>query len=277
MIKKIYPFIICLFFISGFAKAQEKTTTDFVLSGKVIDKETRKGIAFAHIKIDKTFYGTICDSLGFFHLRLTPKQKIKISALGYKTETLTIQPSEEGDVFKEIAMQKNSYMIKEVNVYAFGTWNDFKHKFIKEKLPEEEESIIDEKAIAAIAKSAARYGNTQRRSEGGIGVGIGIPLSRKDRKSLKLKKFIASENSLVQKYNKEMVAQLTKEKGKRLEYLLLYINSKAKFTSNSDEKYIIKEVLRLHQAFLHENIDTSKYYSFFDSLPASNHLRFKEK
>ncbi len=273
MIKKLYPFIICIFFISGFTKAQEKTTTDFVLSGKVIDKETQKGIAFAHIKIDETFYGTICDSLGFFHLHLTPAQKIRISALGYKTENLTIQPSEEGAIFKEIAMQKNSYMLNEVNVYAFGTWNDFKHKFIKEKLPEEEKSIINEKAIVAIAKVAADYGNTERRE----GFGVSFPLSRKDRKSIKLKKFIASENRLEQKYNKEMVAQLTKEKGKRLEYLLLYINSKAKFTSNSDEKYIIKEVLRLHQAFLHENIDTSKYYSFFDSLPTSNHLRFKEK
>ncbi len=274
MIKKLYAFVICFLLSSAVLQAQEKKDAVFVLSGKVIDKDTKKGIAFAHIKIDQTFFGTICDSLGFFRVRLTSNQKIKISALGYKTEELSVQSGEEGDIFKEIKMQRNSYMLSEVKVYALGSWNDFKYKFITKKLPPEKKIAMNAN-VMAIAKSSYQGGKSMRR--GGLGVSINMKLgSGKAKKLNRLKAFMGSERKLQTIYNKDMVAQITREKGKRLELLMTYINCKAKFTAQSDEIYIIKEVQRLYKEFLKEKIDTSKYYSFFDTLPKNNHLRLKD-
>ncbi len=263
VIKKLCTliFLCCLFNI---AQAQEKIDSSFVVSGKVIDSHSKKGIAYAYITIEQSFMGTVCDSLGFFSLHIQSNQAIKISAIGYKTQKKSIKTNGDAGIFIEIEMQKNSVLLKEVNVYAFGTWNDFKYQFLKKKLAPEKSIKIDN-SILASCKYYDELGKTMRR--GGLGISLGMRLgSRNNKKSNALRKLIAKEQQLQRKYNKKLVAQITHEKGIHLEALMSYINCNATFTYLSEEKDIIKEILRLHQKFRNNKDDKAKYYSLFDTL-----------
>lgn len=275
----IFLFLLTLSVANAQTTSQEETQdSSFVISGKVINPETMKGISFSHVKIQDTYLGIICDSLGFFRLRIQPKQKLHISALGFKDQIIEIiPPSEANKVFQDIFMIRESYLLEEVAVYSLGSWDEFKEKFIKTEVPKKEN-------IA----STFDYGNlnlalqeSKSLSNGGFGIdlmdGVGLLKSiGKKRRARRAKPIISDwQNQILQsKYNKEIVAELTHESGNSLIVLMEYINSNSNFTHNSSELYIGNKIKQLYKNFLQERPQFEENYSLEDSVETiNNHLR----
>ena len=99
----------------------------FTLSGKVIDASTLKGIPYSHVKIDETYWGVICDSLGFFNVKVKNNHSFKVSSLGYSDIIVPITSEvTDGAAFQEISLDRTSYILDEVDIYSLGTWEQFK-------------------------------------------------------------------------------------------------------------------------------------------------------
>lgn len=276
-LKHLFCLIGLLSFLSFQLSAQDyEEDNTYIVSGKVINKANKEGISFAHINMGDSYYGVICDSLGFFRLRVNPNQQFKISALGFKEKVVNVlHPAEdEYEVFQEIFMEQESIMLQEVAVYSLGSWTDFKEEFIKTKV-EKEEDIAESFNIPDFKKDYQAAQSTRR--EGfGVNAGAIVGLFKKKRKN--------SNSSLMQpdwkralfnkKFNRDLVAELTKESGNRLDLLMQFINSQTNFTYQTSDYYIQNRIKTLHEKFMKENLNWDDHFSYTDStIQIKNHLR----
>ncbi len=249
---------------------------DLILSGKIIDANTQNGIPFSHIKINDTYWGVISDSLGFFKVLIKPNQRLKVSALGYAEMLVPVTTKvTDGVAFQEIFLEKMSYMLDVVDIYSLGTWNQFKENFIKMDLPEE-------KNIAAnfnYGNLKAIYGTKEVLIPGvasGFGIGIGLNGKSKDQISRERVAHLKSNEYKVtilkNKFNKQLVKDITKEKGSRLEAFMIYVAEKERFTYQTNDIYIQKRIKELYNTFLLEYVDST--YTMEDTIEnLRNHLR----
>lgn len=115
-------FVVILFIFSNisFIFGQK-----YVLSGKVQDEETSKGIEYVHIRLSDTYYGTITDKNGNFTLVANkPIDEITISCVGYKQK----QYPTNGKKKITITLQKDVIQLKD---YVFRAGENPAHRIIK--------------------------------------------------------------------------------------------------------------------------------------------------
>jgi len=254
-----------------------QTDTTYILSGKIIDPGTKEGISYASIKIEDSFMGRICDSLGFFHLRVYPQQNLIISALGFHDKVYTCNKEiSEIEVFVEIPLDRTSYMIKEVSVYHPGTWAQFRTEFLNCKIPKDSNQTILKLNLPY--RRNLDNGVSLKMGSGMMSVGFGFNNNAKKRKARKkvmemtiseFKQEILSEN-----YNKNTVSTITKETGKRLDALMVYINDRQTFTYQTSSYYIGCKILQLHKEFMVKfpPLHNFKNLTFTDSIGISRSL-----
>jgi len=263
--------LLVTFHSIGFS--QDESDKSFIVSGKVINPETLEGISFANINLDDTYWGIICDSLGYFRLRINPEQKLKISAIGYKEQIVAVaEPSAENEVFQEIFLERETYMLREVDVYSLGSWNDFKEQFTKQEIPQEE-NIAESFDFGKLNLEQAK---AKTLNHGGFGLSFGIFGSGKKRAKGKLPNPLDDlhEQLLANKYNKQIVAEITHESGERLDLLMKFINSQTNFTYQTRDIYIVNRIEQLYNKFQQENPSWDYDFTYTDSLGnIPNHLR----
>lgn len=249
--------------------AQKDTlSNNFVISGKIFDPHTQKGISYAHIIADQTRTGSICDSLGFFKIKVAPNQNLQITAIGFGQQKIPVpKNTTEGEVFLEIPLKRESYLLEEVMVYSLGTWEQFKYNFINSKTPKNNQNIAAGWQFPNM-KKVNQTAIAMKRPGAGISVGIS-GFSRKDRSRLKvaeLKKNRYYQNILNKKYNSQIVSNLTGESGKRLDILMVFINSRHTFTYQTKEYYICQRIKEYYKEFLETFPQTDIDYALADPL-----------
>ena len=276
----ILTIFLSLFFLSGAFSQEKENDNSFIVSGKVINSETLEGISFANVNLHGTYWGIVCDSAGFFRLRVHPDQDLRISALGFQEQFVNITPpkeEEEEEVFQEVFMEKGSILLEEVSIYSLGTWAQFREKFIKEDVPEEEN------LATTFDFGNLKLARAEANSLSGQGFGLnlldGIHAIKSIGKRRRARKGIVQMTDwqlriLQQKYNKEIISELTHESGYRLDQLTEYINTKQRFTHQTSEMYIGVRIKQLHEDFLREKPQLENNLSYADSLGTiRNHLR----
>ncbi len=87
------------------------------ISGRIIDRNTREGIPFAHIAIEDTRMGAISDLNGDFILNYPEQHQpeiLRVSCLGYKPITISLHRLNQP--IMEIMLEQNIVQLKEVVV-----------------------------------------------------------------------------------------------------------------------------------------------------------------
>lgn len=253
---KLFLFFISSFFLSEAFAQEEKKDSTFVVSGKVISKMTLEGVSFASVHLYQSSWGMVCDSLGFFHLRVHPNQKLKVSALGFKEQVVKISPPNgDEEVFQEIRLEKESILIDEVNIYSLGSYSDFKKGFIEKEVSEEEDlsESFDFGNLTKDQKEAitAKRDGVGVNLTGGINALKSIGSKRRARKA----PVVMTDwqlSILREKFNKQIIADITHESGSRLDDIMEYINNKEDFTYKTTELTIIERIQIRYEEFLKE-------------------------
>ena len=90
------------------------------ISGHVIEKKSEENIPFANIYIQETKQGTISNEAGHFEFKnMAPgKYTIRVSAMGYRTETKTVTVSKDYATVVHFEMTDESLKIEELVVSA---------------------------------------------------------------------------------------------------------------------------------------------------------------
>ena len=106
--KKALIITLFLLSISTISFAQQ-------IKGKVVDKETNKGISFANVGIEGTSIGTTTDEKGFFSLKKTNQDSlfIEVSFIGYHKSKKYIDKEKQ---YIEFELEKEATELSAVNV-----------------------------------------------------------------------------------------------------------------------------------------------------------------
>ena len=236
----------------------EKDST-ISISGQILHSESLTPVPLATITIKRTRKGIICDSLGIFHLQIKQYDTLRISALGYKPIDWEVPYvfNPDSPPFFQIKLEDISYLLNEVDIYALGTWDEFKEDFIKSKLVEKDPINKD------IMKQLAPYNTKEpnivpaqyrpKNEKMGVLAAIQSPtnflfskLSKSEKSKKKISKIIRNEaktKKISLKYNAEIVADATGLKGDELITFMEYSGSHIKVTPNSTDYYIMKQIL----------------------------------
>ncbi|WP_373783070.1 carboxypeptidase-like regulatory domain-containing protein, partial [Bacteroides heparinolyticus] len=88
------------------------------IDAKIIDGETKQPLPYASIYITDS-HGTISNQEGEFAIKALPTDRLRISYIGYETQT--IKASEISDVIllKPQAIRLNEVVVKPINLHAF--------------------------------------------------------------------------------------------------------------------------------------------------------------
>ncbi len=116
--------------------AQKKNLVQ--LTGRIRD-ENLQPLPFAHIFVLNNFRGTITDNEGKFSFVTEVHDTVMFSSLGYKKQTIII-PDNLKDPFLnlDIILETDTFMIAEVEIYPWKSYEEFKEAFLNLKLPEDD-------------------------------------------------------------------------------------------------------------------------------------------
>lgn len=100
----------------------------YILSGTVVDGNSNALLEGAHITTSKG-YGTKTNPHGDFALNIYPYDTIKVSYVGFKTLTYIAPYQKPGQYLIKFKLYADSISLKEVEIFPYPTYKEFKQAF----------------------------------------------------------------------------------------------------------------------------------------------------
>ncbi|RXQ95676.1 carboxypeptidase-like regulatory domain-containing protein [Ancylomarina salipaludis] len=266
MIRILLLVLILFLFCNPSSAATIANDSIIRISGQVVNKSSLNPIPQAHLIVKGKRSGQICDSLGIFHLQINQSDTLIISALGFKTQEWPIPfifdttlPS-----FFQIPLEKMVYLLKEVNVFALGTWDEFKNDF--RKLEIKDEYVLNSQITKELAPFQTKKPNIvppQYRpiiEDFSVWNAIGTPasflfskFSKSEKRKRKVAKMIRNKwqvKILNQYYTSKIVAANTGLSGKELDDFMAYCGPKLKITQTTSQYDILEQIVNYYKDYI---------------------------
>lgn len=266
MIRILLILLILFFFYNSSNATNTENDSLISISGQILTKTNLRPVPLAHLIIKGKRSGQICDSLGIFHLQVKQSDTLIISALGFKTQEWTVPfifdttlPS-----FFQIPLEKMAYLLKEVDVFALGTWEEFKADFVKLKI--KDEYVLNSQLIKELAPFQTKKPNIVPPQYRPI---IETPrfidhfkvlpsylfskFSKTEKKKRRIAKLIRNkwkEKKLSQHYTSEIVAANTGLKGEALEKFMAYCGPKLEITEITSQYDILEQIVKNYKEYI---------------------------
>lgn len=119
-----------LLILPVFMQAQTNTdSTSYTIIGTVVDGNTNSLLVGANIVTNET--GTSSNELGEFSIHLNANDTIRVSFVGYKTLSYAAPDKLPGRYLIKFKLYKDSVSLKEVFVFPYPTYREFKEAFLE--------------------------------------------------------------------------------------------------------------------------------------------------
>ena len=242
----------------SFQANAQKEDSLITLYGKLYDSKDSSPVEFAHVVNLDSPYATISDSLGFFDIKLYPGDTLQITSIGYHDESIAINKYLPA-VFRSISMQQRTYDIASVEITPWGTYRDFKNKFISLDLKNPEEDVHP-----LLWKDLPRKPEEPEPHYPSVfnPVSFLYDVFSGDRESrIKYYEILSKETKerkIRSKYNKEIVGNLTGLKGEELADFMEFCNFTEEELLNKTGYEILKEVKKKYQIFKKDTVIIQK-------------------
>ncbi|HEC45113.1 MAG TPA: hypothetical protein ENI20_20090 [Bacteroides sp.] len=216
----------------------------FYFKGRVLGSEGRKPIAFAHVINTRRNTATICDTLGYFFLRVRMLDTVNITAIGFAPVQVVITDSLQSlEKLPDIFLRDFSYTIEGVMINPLGSYQTFRSRVINLELPpskyeinptvlmdiDEGTDTLDMVEYPAMSPVTALYNW----------------LSKEGREKRKYKMIIEQEQfekDIAYKYSPLIVSGVTGYAGFELYYFMDFCRFSNKFLDESD-RYEIRDAV----------------------------------
>ena len=247
--------LILILFTSFQIFAQKESKKQIIeLTGRIIDISTNKPIQFAHIINLKKGQGAITDTAGKFRILMTKIDTLRISSIGYEIKywglaDTSLQIKQFNTVMYLIP---KTYKISEVDIYQLR-WESFLYDIAHTKIEKDKtqkkliiwfDKIISENDLKSLTTSAR-------------GIGFTIPFKTKREKQLlkveKLKKQAEINKIAYQKFNRELVNEITGLENKELDNFMIYGNFSTNYIINTNKYDLIVRIQEIFQNYQKNN------------------------
>lgn len=139
--KQILLLTVCLVFQTMDVKSQlfRKEDKNLVqLTGRLTD-ELLQPLPYAHILILNNYRGTITDKEGKFSIVTEVNDSIMFSTVGYRRKIITIPDTLKEPFYTlDLRLETDTFMIAEVVIYPWKSYEEFKEAFLNLKLPNDD-------------------------------------------------------------------------------------------------------------------------------------------
>ena len=189
--------------------------------------------------------------------------------MGFKTQEWAVPFISDTTLllFYPIALEKTAYLINEVNVFAFGTWDDFKADFLKLEI--KDDYVINTQITKELAPFQTKKPNIVPPQYRALiekprfikhfkilPVYLYTKLSKNEKRKRKVAKMIRNEwklKKLSQYYTSEIVSAHTGLKGETLDDFMAYCGPKLEITKISSRYDIAEQIVKNYKWYVELN------------------------
>jgi len=116
-------------------------TNKITIRGLVIDAMSGEAITNAHILYINNHKGTITNQRGYFELKVSSSDSIRISYISFKTKVISVNDFLQQN-YNSIVLHKSSQQLNEILLIR-GNWRKFKKEFIEAQVSPEQGAVIE--------------------------------------------------------------------------------------------------------------------------------------
>lgn len=255
MKKSLFSIFLTFFALAVFGQElkDELKNTDISLSGEIINKEDGELVPYVHIINLSTNQGTTSDMEGKFNISISSKDTLMFSSVGFDKYKLTFSDHEidSDSYFIRILLDQSSYELSPVNIFAFKDEAGFKQDILNMKLPEDSNTKI------IIPGS---YGGPLTSKDLNGGFSLGSPISsvvnifskeaKELRKYERVMKDYPRQKTINEKYNMEVVEQITGLKDEDLNKFMLFCKISDDYILTANDYEIVVAVHNCYKEFV---------------------------
>jgi hypothetical protein len=181
--------------------------------GRIMEGDSQWPVNRVWVQNVSSHRWTSSDTSGCFHLRAAAGDTLVFSASGYYHRMEIVKDSMLNTVVSHpFTLEPVLYPIREANVFALGSYEQFRQKFLSLDLSKDKtEALRRNLRQESVAVATDAYRTMQQKQK--IGGGIGIPiLTPQEKESIKLREILTVENQKKQvskKYNPDIIKKIT--------------------------------------------------------------------
>ena len=214
-----------------------------------MEEKTLEYVPLVHIYNERTHKTSVSDTGGNFMIKVNKGDTLVFSAIGYYFKVVNITESliTEETVFIKLIPRK--YEISEARVYSLGTYEQFKQKVLALKMPETRTDKL-RKYLHEISRKVGKEIKYQQEmdklAQGKLVLFSAPILTPEEIAMIKLKKIIEKEKIqkiIYEKFNREIVADVTGLKSDELTEFMVFCNFSEKYLLKTNQYDIIVRVL----------------------------------
>lgn len=223
------------------------------LSGEIINKEDGEIVPYVHIINATTNEGTTSDLSGKFSLTINRSDTLIFSAVGFEKYSLTLVDNEikSRDYYIRILLDQSSYELAPVNIYAFKDEAGFKQDILNMQLPDPANSKI---VIPGAYEGPAAPKDLNSNFSLGSPITAIANVFSKEAKELrkygKVLKDAPKQKALNEKYNLEVVKEITGLKDEELNQFMHFCKIPEDYILKANDYEIILAVNACYKEFL---------------------------
>ena len=265
---RILPILLIFFLFCTTSSFSNTVKNDSLISisGQIIKTTNLSPIPLAHLIVKGQRSGKICDSLGRFHLQLKQSDTIIISALGFQSEEWAVPFIFDNTLpsFFQIPLEKMAYLLQEVDVFALGTWDEFKADFVKLEI--KDDYVINKQIIKELAPYQTKKPNiippqyrptiedpNLFRNRNNLLSYLYTKLNKKEKSKRKVAKRIRSKwkmKKYAQYYTSIIVSANTGLKDQELEEFMAYCGPKIEINENTSQYDVMEQIVNNYKEYL---------------------------
>lgn len=246
---KITTFFILLLLSIGQLNAQKEDSVITII-GNLYDKKTFKPVEYAHVINTENYYGTISDTSGNFKIKGAPGDTLLITAIGYENKNFSYEGEYKPFIVRSIPMEEKTYMIEQVEVTPWGTYQDFKEKFLDLEIENPREAIHPR-----IWRDLQPPPDTVIPPEPGLESPVSLIYSIFSREGKELRKYkeLKEEKTISEKirskYNKEIVGEITGLENEELIRFMEFCNFSDEYLITTRKYFILERVKEKYKEY----------------------------
>lgn len=185
------------------------------IHGRVTDSETKVPVEYAYILNFSRHQQNYCNSKGEFRINAEAGDTLVLYALGYDYRKVVVDQNILNQDMPEVKLNHQSYDLNEARILGFGSYYDFREKFIDLERPVTKTDQLN-KELADISRQVAieAYNETMTKqsAENGVTLMRAKILTPEEIERIKLAKIVEKEkvkDQVYRKFNPMMVKQIT--------------------------------------------------------------------
>jgi hypothetical protein len=244
---------------------QEKSLPFQMIRARLINNRTGLPVVFARVINKELRSGVLTDSLGVFSMSARIGDTLYISSLSYLPTKIGVEDSLVYQIrIPQISLVEQAYELSGVDIYGWGTYQEFKYKFLHEPNPNEKIAKMQDD----IHKYLGKLPKHPPSENGQMGIPLGSPITAlynmfsKEGKSMR-RVAAAKERDRVflltyQKFNRDIVGQITGLTGYLLDQFMVFCRPGDEFLLIANDYEIHKKVLADFERFKKEVLSQPK-------------------